>query len=128
MAWLKVEQSFPVHRKTLLGAQLMSMDPYRFIGHVLTFWLWALDHADDTGCLPPLDCEALGQRSGVGKRQAQHFIEVLTSTGFLEVDGDYHVIHNWKRYAGALNEKRARNALRQKNFRARNALVTHDGA
>lgn len=121
MAWLKLEQSFPTHHKTLLGAQLMSMDEHKFMGHVLTFWLWSLDHADDTGCLPPLGCDALGQRSGVPKRQATSFMESMVTAGLVEKDGAYYVIHNWPRYAGKLNERRARNAQRQKNFRARNA-------
>lgn len=122
MAWLKVEQSLPSHRKTLLGAQLACMDEHKFMGHVVHLWLWALDHADDEGCLPPIERPRIAEQAGVPKRQGAAFICSLVESGFLEDDGGYLVIHDWKRYAGKLNEKRAGNAKRQKNFRARNAL------
>ena len=118
MAWLKVEQALPTHRKTLLGAQLMSMDDHKFLGHVLHFWLWALDHATDDGLLPGLPDDVLGERAGFSKRQGRVFIETLIEAGFIDKCPRGLLLHDWPEYAGKLNERREKEKQRMANKRA----------
>ena len=118
MAWLKVDQSLPSHRKTLMGAQLAGMDEHKFLGHLVHFWLWALDHADDNGKLPGLTHDALGQQAGLSRRQATPFIQTLIEAGFLDVVGTCLLIHDWPVYAGKLNERREKEKQRSSNNRA----------
>ncbi len=93
------------------------MDQYKFVGHIVSFWLWALDHASDDGHLPGLPFDVLGSQSGLNKKQGRVFIESLIESGFLEGNDGRLVIHDWERYAGRLNAKRASNALRQEKYR-----------
>lgn len=118
MAWLKVDQTLVGHRKVLLGSQLASMDEHKFMGHLLRFWLWSLDHADDKGMLPGLTLDVLGQQAGLSKRQGKAFIETLIDAGFLDVIGHRLMLHDWGDYAGRLNERRTKEKQRIANKRA----------
>lgn len=114
MAWIKVEQSLPAHRKTLVGSELAGMDRYKYIGHLIKFWTWALDHADDDGKLPGLTDDMFGEMAGLSKgKQSRAFISSLKETSFIDVRGDRCYLHDWKQYAGRLLERRAKDAARK---------------
>lgn len=126
MAWFKVEQSLPSHRKTLLGCQLAGMDRYKYIGHLVTFWAWALDHAGDDGQLPGLPDDMLGEMAGLTRKQGRIFIESLGEAGYLETHDGRRYIHDWSHYVGRLLDKRRRDAGRKEEER-RTREATNNG-
>lgn len=126
MAWIKVEQSLPSHRKALLGSQLANMDRYKYVGHLIAFWTWALDHTDDDGKLPGLPDDVLGEMAGLTKKQGRVFIESMKETHLLDVTECGYVLHNWEKYAGRLLDKRRKDAGRKADERERKG-VTNNG-
>ncbi len=125
MAWLQVHQSLPTHRKTLAAADALDITPTEMVGHLVAFWLWALDNATD------------GRLAGVSERTIARaanwpgdpptFVCTLQDAGFLDITEDGLAIHDWDQYTGRLADKRKLNAERQRKFREQhNALVTRD--
>ena len=129
MAWLMVDQALPSHRKILIGAQLVSMDEHKYMGHVVHLWLWALDHADDrTGALPVLPDDMIGIQAGLPKRQARGFVESMVDVGLLRRDGHALLIKDWWIYGGKLNEKRRKDRERMQNSRATVPRLSPNGS
>jgi hypothetical protein len=117
MAWIPVFQSLPSHPKTLLGSQLSRMDNHKFVGHLIEFWLWALDVSGEDGLLPGLPFDMLGQRAGLPHRQSENFITALIECGFLNSVEGRLVLHNWSEYGGKLQSRREKERNRQREKR-----------
>lgn len=47
MARIEIHQSLPTHRKSLAAADHLNMEPVHFVGHLISFWLWALNNVQD---------------------------------------------------------------------------------
>lgn len=47
MAWLEIHQSIKDHRKVLAAADILDIPPVHLMGHIISFWLWALDNTPD---------------------------------------------------------------------------------
>ena len=115
MAWLKVEQSLPNHRKTLKISDELGIPIPNIIGHLVMFWLWGMDSAKD-GRLDNITPGMIARVSGwTGDPDA--FVSALVSAGFFERDDDGMRIRNWERYAGRLIEKREEDAKRKRRYR-----------
>ena len=115
MAWLKVDQSLPNHRKTLKISDELGIPIPNIIGHLVMFWLWGMDSAKD-GRLDNITPGMIARVSGwTGDPDA--FVSALVSAGFFERDDDGMRIRNWERYTGRLIEKREEDAKRKRRYR-----------
>ncbi len=125
MAWIKVEQSLPLHEKTLLGQQLAGMDRYKYMGHLVTFWTWALDYAADDGKLPGLPDDVLGEMAGLPRKTGRVFIESLREAKFIDHHDGRNYLHNWSKYVGRLLERRRKDAERKEEERRTEAATSN---
>jgi hypothetical protein len=125
MAWTKIEQSLPTHRKTKQLARELQLDPHehipRIVGHLTMLWLWCLDNARD-GNLSAIDPRDIADATG-WNGDSQTFVRALTAAGF--VDNDRR-LHAWDEYSGVFLEKseqrKAANRERQRRCRERRIM------
>lgn len=130
MAWFKVYQTLPDHRKTMSVARQLNVDSDLVVGKLVRLWSWGLDNATDDGELPPVTHQQLGKIAG-WPRRPDEFVGALINAGYIDLMEDgVLVLHDWEHYAGKLNEKRSLNRDRQEksrsNKRERHATVTRD--
>ena len=123
MAWIEVHQSLPNHRKLLEAADLLRLNPPTLMGHLIMFWLWALDNAPD-GDLRDISPRMIA-RAAQWKKSPDLLLDALVSTGFLDRGEQSFVIHDWQDYAGKLLLRRQDNKARQRLHR--NSYVTAEG-
>jgi hypothetical protein len=117
MAWIELHQSLPTHRKTLAAADALDMAPVHLVGHLISFWLWALDNVPDgeLDSISPRMIAYAAQWTGEPKQ----FLDALIGAGFIDerVDGSLS-IHDWYDYAGKLVERRQADRQRARQNRA----------
>ncbi len=126
MAWIEVQQSLPEHRKTLIAAELLGLQAEHLMGHLVRFWLWAVDNAinGDLGDVPT----GVISRAAGWRGDAKEFVDALAIAKFLDGEPGHYVIHDYDEYLGKLIERREAAARRKKEWRdGRNADVTRDG-
>ena len=116
MAWLEIHQTLPVHKKTLAAADALDMPPAHFMGHIITFWLWALDNVPD-GNLDEVSARMIA-RAAQWEGDPDTFLNTLIEVGFIDQDDDGLAIHDWYDYAGKLMEQRAKERERSRKRRA----------
>ena len=154
MAWIELHQSLIKHPKTTKAAELMGMDRYKFIGHLVCFWLWALEYADLDGVLPGnVTVNMIALAGGlndtnlhltdtnlrkrkinvqISQQQENNFVQALLNcgdenqAGFLEIIDNHFAIHDWREFAGRLMEKRIANKERMYNARATHKANTNN--
>lgn len=137
MAFNPIDQSFPRNRKTLRLAHRLQIkktetsDRHQLMGHLVTFWLWALDNATVDGRLSGVsDEEIAAAAEWIG--DPHRFVSALIDAGFLERDMDTTdiCIHDWGEYGGKLIVERAfaRERKRRQRHGERHADVTRDSA
>lgn len=115
MAWIEVHQSLPSHRKTSkLMRELGVKTRAQAVGHLVMLWLWALDNAP-TGNLRELDPDDVAEAAGWAGDSGK-LLAALEKSGYLDEDGS---VHDWGAYAGRLIDKRAANAKRNREARAK---------
>lgn len=117
MAWIEVHQSLPTHKKTRRLARELKLNTRDFakaVGHMVMFWLWAMDNAPD-GDLSDIDVYDIAdaaQWTGDPKK----FFDAMKTAGFVDEDNR---IHDWDLYIGKLIDRREANAQRNREARAR---------
>lgn len=113
--WIELHQSVWTHRKTLLLADALDLDPTYAAAHMARLWTWALDNAQDGDLsgLPPRVIAAGAGWTGDPER----FVAAVVAAGFLDQVGDSLLLHDWHDYAGRLMEQRRLNAERNKRKR-----------
>lgn len=117
MAWIELHQAVWTHRKTLILADLLGLDPTYAAAHMVRLWTWALDNAP-TGDLSQLPDRVIAYGSG-WTGEPSVFAQALLESGWLDGDADGHLlIHDWDDYAGRLIEKRQTDAERMRRYRA----------
>jgi hypothetical protein len=112
MAWLKVDQSLPNHRKTLKASDELGIPIPHIVGHLVIFWLWALDSAKD-GDLEGLTPGMIARVSG-WSGNPDEFLNALLTAGFFEHDDGILRIRSWEEYGGKLIDQRAEDAERKR--------------
>ena len=117
MAWIELHQTLPTHKKTLAAADLLDMAPVHFMGHLIAFWLWALDNVPD-GDLRGISARMIA-RAAQWEGAADEFVNALEEVGYLELVDGALTIHDWADYAGKLISRRA--AERERSNQRRNA-------
>lgn len=120
-AWIESHQALGQHPKTIRLAALLKRDLPTVVGHLHYLWWWALDYAPD-GRLGKHGPEVVAHAC-LWKGSPQKLVEALEAAGFVDSSGDMSSIHDWDDYAGALLERRARDADRKRTSRGRSPDV-----
>ncbi len=121
MAWIEIHQTLPNHRKTIEAATILGIRPAQMVGHLVCFWLWALDNAPDG----KITSSRVSHRNGIvtvmshWEGNEDEFVNALIEVKFLHEDGDTLIIHDWQDYAGKLIDARKANRDRQRRYRER---------
>ena len=133
MAYVEAHASLKDHPKTKKVARLLDIPKVQVVGHMLCLWWWCQDYAQD-GNLSKYSPEDIAE-AAEWEGEPECFVEALLgcgnkdAPGFLTIEADGAlVIHDWYLYGGKLFVQRKQGAIRQANWRARNAAVTasHD--
>jgi hypothetical protein len=114
-AYVPIHQDLPSHRKTLLLAQLLDVEPACAVGHLVCFWAWSVDNSKD-GYLDAANgrmVEYAAQWHG----KPRLFAKALLDAGFLEMRGKRLYIHGWDEHQRALVEHRQKDAARKRKER-----------
>lgn len=118
MAWFELHQTLSRHQKTLRLATLLRIERREAVGLLVDLWSWALDNAHRDGTLNVYESE-IAVALDWPVRRANVLVNALVESGYLdEKDGKY-CIHEWGEYTGRLQDKRAEDARRQRESRAR---------
>lgn len=113
-AWIESHQTLRNHPKTRrLARNVGSLAAA--IGHLHCLWWWCMDYAPD-GDLSRFDDSDVADGSEWDGDPAI-FMSALMDAGFVTEE---RCVHDWHDYAGRLIEKREANALRNRQWRARN--------
>ena len=114
MAWIESHQSLARHRKTLRAASLLKTDRHKLIGHLHELWWWGLDNADIDGVLLDIEDDEIASAAGWPVKDASTFTGALVAAGFIDQADGRYALHNWYKYAGKLNVRRATERERAK--------------
>lgn len=118
MAWFELHQTLSRHQKTLRLATLLRIERREAVGLLVDLWSWALDNAHRDGTLNVYESE-IAVALDWPVRRANVLVNALVESGYLdEKDGKY-CVHEWGEYTGRLQDKRAEDARRQRESRAR---------
>jgi len=130
MAWLEAHQELRSHPKTKRAARLLGIGRPQMIGHMFCLWWWCLDYAQ-TGNLANFDHADIADAAG-WDGDPDLFIEALVNCGtagrpgFLVDKNGNLSVNDWAEYGGRYIAKRDQGRERQRQWRLRNAKVTHD--
>ena len=122
MTWIEVHHGLAEHHKTIAMAESLGISRFAAVGHLITFWHWAVENAPN-GDLRGRSPGAIAIGSGWPDASAT-FLDGLIAAGFVDKGRRSLDIHDWYQYAGMLIERRKANAERVRAFRARNKDVT----
>lgn len=115
MAWIKVQQSLPNHRKVMLLSDRLDISAPHAVGLLTVLWLWCLDNSVD-GVLVGVSRRMIS-RAAMWEGDPEVFVESLVSCGFLEQEENGYAIHDWHDYAGKLVEEREKEKERGRKRR-----------
>ena len=115
MAWIEVHQGILRHRKISALARLLGVHRTSAVGHMLGFWLWALDNVP-SGDLTTIEYEDIAVGAEF-EGDPHTFVSALTAVGFLDQSEGGLTIHDWHDYAGRLIERRRMDAERKRRSR-----------
>lgn len=103
MAWIRVDDTLPIHKKTFALAKRLGMSRPHVSGHLLYLWLFAIRAAWEDADLSNCGDEGI-ERAAEWEGIPGTFAKALRESGFM----DGFVLHNWLRYAGILVKDRLR--------------------
>ncbi len=117
MAWIELHQTVWTHRKTLVLAAELGIEPDLAVARVMRLWCWSLDNCPDgdLSALPPAVLAAGANWSG----DPEALVNGLLRAGFLDRQDERLLLHDWWEYAGRLIERRRDDALRKRAARTR---------
>jgi len=117
MAWIELHQTIWTHRKTLVLAAELGIEPDLAVARVVRLWCWSLDNCPD-GDLSALPAAVLAAGANwTGDPKA--LVDALLRAGFLDRQDERLLLHDWWEYAGRLIERRRDDALRKRAARTR---------
>jgi len=117
MAWIELHQTIWTHRKTLVLAAELGIEPDLAVARVVRLWCWSLDNCPD-GDLSALPAAVLAAGANwTGDPKA--LVDALLRAGFLDRQDERLLLHDWWEYAGRLIERRREDALRKRAARTR---------
>lgn len=117
MAWIELHQTIWTHRKTLVLAAELGIEPDLAVARVMRLWCWSLDNCPDgdLSALPPAVLAAGANWTG----DPEALVDALLRAGFLDRQDERLLLHDWWEYAGRLIERRREDALRKRAARTR---------
>lgn len=116
MAWLEIHQSIKDHRKLLAAADALDMAPAHVAGHIIFFWLWALDNAP-SGEISEITARNIA-RAAQWEGSPESFLSALVESGLVDKTDEGLFIHDWSDYAGKLIDQRVADRERKRQSRA----------
>ena len=117
MAWIKIHQQLKDHRKVFAAADELEICHVHMIGHIVSFWLWALDNAP-SGSLEGISHRMIA-KAAQWEKDPELFVDALENAGFLDLRGDGELeIHDWYEYTGKLIDRREAEKQRSRRRRA----------
>jgi len=117
MAWIELHQTIWTHRKTLVLAAELGIEPDLAVARVVRLWCWSLDNCPD-GDLSALPAAVLAAGANWTGDPAV-LVDALLRAGFLDRQDERLLLHDWWEYAGRLIERRCEDALRKRAARTR---------
>jgi hypothetical protein len=115
--FLPVYQSLPSHKKMLLLSERLQVEVPSAVGHMVCFWLWALDNTDQDGVLP--NSAVVIETAAKWNGAPGAFLEAVIKVKYLDkLNAEEVRIHDWSDYTGRLMERRASDAERKRLVRA----------
>jgi len=114
MTWIKIDIDLINHPKTKKLARNLDISIPAAIGHLISIWTWSMKYAED-GNLGKYDQDQMAS-AAIWVADSTEFVSAMIDANFLEND---FRLHDWQDFAGALLEKRAANAERERMRRAR---------
>lgn len=117
--WLELHTDMPKHPQTLQLSRLLRISRREAIGMLADLWTWALPIADKDGRLEGITAEDILVALDMQGKKAGEVVPALIKSGYLELDGEVYVLHNWYCYAGRLNERREKERLKKRRQRER---------
>ncbi len=112
--WIELHDTLSEHRKTEALAQALGVNQAWAVGILAALWTWSIRNAP-TGDLSGVSDKAIA-RACFWEKGAGRLVEALAQCGWLDSD---RRLHNWEDYAGRLLARRAANARRMRDYRAR---------
>ena len=112
--WIELHDTLSEHRKTEALAQALGVNQAWAVGILAALWTWSIRNAP-TGDLSGVSDKAIA-RACFWERGAGRLVDALTRCGWLDPD---RRLHHWQDYAGRLLARRAANAQRMRDYRAR---------
>lgn len=117
MAWIELHQTLREHKKMFACADALGLSRIEMVGTLVSLWLWALDNAQD-GSLEGVSDKTIARVCYFPEKKAGKLMEALHKHGWLDLDGDHYVIHDWNDYAGKLMERRKKDRERKNNSKS----------
>lgn len=102
MAWIKVFQTLPRHKKTQDLSVAMKWQRRYTVGFLIEMWLWAIDHAED-GDFSKISKDEFAAYFDFSQEDAEKCILALKAVGFFTADMR---INNWNDYVARFLEGR----------------------
>lgn len=117
MAWIEVHQAIVRHGKTTMLAEELAVSRAQAIGHLISFWTWAVDSCGRTGDLSRYSARVIAEGAGWDSAafsedalpSAPMFISALVRCGWIDFSGQVPsdgpiggsaAIHDWEQYVG----------------------------
>ena len=113
MAWIELHQGLREHKKVYACMEVLGVNRVTMVGMLATFWLWALDNAQD-GSLKGISNRTIARICDWPEKKADKLVAAFCDTGWLDRDGENLVIHDWYDYAGKLMEQREKDRERKR--------------
>lgn len=114
----------PRHRKTLKLASRLGYSRRETIGLMWDLWAWGMDNADIDGKLQGLDAADIAVAMDFPREKGEWLVSALMDAGYMEQENGIYIFHDWRDYAGKLNERRAKDKARKATESAKKAKNT----
>ena len=111
--WNKIDDNILGHRKTTILARALRIDEYAAVGVLVCLWNWALRYAPD-GDITDYPIGDIAKAIKYPK-QAGRLLSALLEAGFLDLEQERFVLHDWEDYGGKWYQQTEANRRRNRS-------------